>query len=81
MAGLSEGTSHLPLIYVTNYSIFILLCGIIFSTPVFDYVSKRIKIPQSASVIIQPIGYLSVLVLCFIELAQNSYNPFIYFRF
>jgi alginate O-acetyltransferase complex protein AlgI len=79
----SKGTNNLPLTYITNYTIFIFILGIIFSTPIrpilLKYVTRHINISFVA--IIEYFIYFFLLLYCVLELAHSSYNPFIYFRF
>jgi alginate O-acetyltransferase complex protein AlgI len=88
MIGLTTGDDYSPLIYVNNYVIFIILLGIIFSTP------ARQKLHTAATTLMEKwkasawkydcitcLASLLLFLLCVVELAQNSYNPFIYFRF
>ena len=62
--------------------IIVLVIGVLFSFPWW----KNIKIPnnqvlQNAVSILKCIGLVAMLGLCFAFLANNTYNPFIYFRF
>ncbi|MEJ1240548.1 MBOAT family protein [Chryseolinea sp. T2] len=82
----SAGTELAPMLYYNNYFWFMLALGIVFSTPVMDFIQKRLTFLQGVRWertidVLKPVGYILVLVFCFMELAQNSYNPFIYFRF
>jgi len=60
-----------------NYILFII--GIIACGPIL----KVLKVNQKSKLFIwsSSIGYLIVFVLCLFELVNNTYNPFIYFRF
>lgn len=55
-------------------------CGILFSMPVIPWLKERTRGSAGADVIFD-IASLAGLVLCILELASGSYNPFIYFRF
>jgi alginate O-acetyltransferase complex protein AlgI len=88
MLGLTDGTDYSPIIYFNNYVFIVFIVGILFATPLRKYLSAAIrklvgerKVPN---ILYQHIGGLLaflLLLFCFVELAQNSYNPFIYFRF
>lgn len=63
------------LYYLRNYGIICIL-GCIFSTPVLSSVYNKYKR--------KPVGIIVMLLLLFVcvcNLADNSYNPFLYFRF
>ncbi|MBU5675919.1 MBOAT family protein [Alkaliphilus sp. MSJ-5] len=64
----------------TNAMLFILL--ILCSTPFLNNLSSKIKDKlKSISVIAMPLIYLLFLFLCTAYLVNESYNPFLYFRF
>ena len=93
MFGIDNGENTDLYFSLSNYNIFILLVGIIFSTNLRRVIQKLVlgqirKLqlskrmwPKSAF----EVGRVAFSFLLFIwalaELAQNSYNPFIYFRF
>ena len=86
MAGFNEGDNVNALIYVNAYSITILILAIIFSMPTRRFANAYVK--KSTSTYfgnLYPTGiyffYIALFMLTLIELAQSSYNPFIYFRF
>ncbi len=86
MAGLTGGDNTTALIYVNAYSLTILVLAVIFSIPVRRFANDYIK--KSSSVVLRKVYgtgiyffYIALLALTLIELAQSSYNPFIYFRF
>lgn len=86
MAGLTGGDNTTALIYVNAYSLTILALAIIFSMPVRRYMNDYIE--KSSSVFLRKLYgtgiyffYITLFALTVIELAQSSYNPFIYFRF
>lgn len=65
--------------YLTNYG-FIIIIGIIFSTPIF----KKIKNIMNKNNILKIIMYLIYLLLFIITISfivSDTYNPFLYFRF
>ena len=69
--------------YIKNY-IFVLLIALIGSTPLiknsFEKL-KNIKFFNCLFSILEPIVILALLILCTSYLIDNSYNPFLYFRF
>ncbi len=69
--------------YIKNY-IFVLLIALIGSTPLiknsFEKL-KNIKFFNCLFNILEPIFILILLILCTSYLIDNSYNPFLYFRF
>jgi len=86
MFGLSAGKDVTALIYVSPYSITMIVLALIFSMPLRLWFNKLVK--KSGSPMLETIYgfgiycfYLSLFLLSIVELAQSSYNPFIYFRF
>ena len=69
--------------YIKNY-IFVLLIALMGSTPLiknsFEKL-KNIKFFNCLFSILEPIVILALLILCTSYLIDNSYNPFLYFRF
>jgi len=61
---------------LTPYNIVCLIAAAVLSMPVSKWITQKIKSPAvsyAASVVL--------LILCMMNLASSSYNPFIYFRF
>jgi len=86
MFGLTNGDNVTALIYVSPYSITIIVLAMIFSMPLRGWVNKLLNKSQSrifrkVKVIGIYFFYLALFLLSIVELAQSSYNPFIYFRF
>lgn len=86
LIGLFHGVNVKALFYVNTYSITMILIAIIFSMPFRHYFNNFIRTTGSGFLVkIYDIGvyffYTALFVLSAIELAQSSYNPFIYFRF
>jgi len=86
MFGLSGGEDVTAFIYVSPYSITMIVLALIFSMPLRVWFNGFVK--KSESKIVEKahgagifIFYLGLFLLSIIELAQSSYNPFIYFRF
>ena len=78
----SDG-SYIPFIYVNNYFVFVLCLAIIFAAPVRKVVAQKFNSEKfEALQLISTYGFHFLLLLFSImELAQSSYNPFIYYRF
>ena len=84
------GTNHLDqgsILYVVD-NWFVLLLGIIFSMPVYPWLSKKIQdVAARSRLILLSKGvlsscmYLLLLVIVTMYLVNSTYNPFIYFRF
>lgn len=89
MIGLNSGGNFYPLLYFDNYRIATLILGVLLSTPFVKVLVNKLKLlPNPAFNIVKPMyksfslfSALAILILCAMELAQSSYNPFIYFRF
>jgi len=75
--------NYIPFIYVNNYFVFVLCLAIIFATPVRKVISQKFTPEKFEAIqLISTYGFHFLLLLFSImELAQSSYNPFIYFRF
>lgn len=69
--------------YLRNYIIIIIL-GILFSTPIIKNIIERLKKKDSIKKIIN-LGEIVLILIIFLlvtsSLIDNSYNPFLYFRF
>ena len=70
----ANGTLLLPL--MTPLNIFVLVLATILSAPVKEKL-KNIKPLEKLSWVVTPV----LLILCIMNLAGGTYNPFIYFRF
>ena len=86
MAGLTGGDNYTALIYVNAYSLTILALAVIYAMPIRRFMNASIE--KSSSMILTKVYgsgvylfYIALLAMTLIELAQSSYNPFIYFRF
>lgn len=76
--GFGAKSSELMLIakLLTPYNVVCLFAAVVLCAPVSKWIAKKIKYPvvsYAASVVL--------LILCMMNLASSSYNPFIYFRF
>jgi alginate O-acetyltransferase complex protein AlgI len=88
MMGVFSGNNYIALMDIDAYTIFVLILGIIFSTNIRGsldaFIRKKISPKLTLSNSYTMVGFFLYLILFFfsvIELAQNNYNPFIYFRF
>jgi alginate O-acetyltransferase complex protein AlgI len=86
MLGFGSGKDYSALIYVNNYTLFMILLAIVFSMPVrqqFSRIVNSVEFPYKERTwnLGQYGFYLALFFLSIIELAQAGYNPFIYFRF
>ena len=86
MAGLTGGDNVTALVYLNPYTIAIILLAVVFSMPLRNQMNQVVD--RSRSLVLGTVYtlgiylfYMALLVLSLIELAQSSYNPFIYFRF
>jgi alginate O-acetyltransferase complex protein AlgI len=88
MLGLTDGKNFSAIIFFNRYVLVSILLGILFSAPIRGHLHKYIIRVTSENrwtalfyQCVNGIVALLILLFCFIELAQESYNPFIYFRF
>lgn len=68
---------------INSYNIFIFVIAIIFSTPVSKWIVNKFENKKDVFLysLSSYVFIVVLLVLCIMEIASNSYNPFIYFRF
>ncbi len=68
--------------FLTPYYIFIFVIAVIASTGIIHklYLKVAGKLPGTVD-IASMFGSVAVLLLCYMQLAADSYNPFIYFKF
>lgn len=76
----------LTLAQFTPYTIFAFSLGLLFMFPWVDKLRDKIVLKHQNGLtnsmqIVSGIGLLLCLLFCMIQLASDSYNPFIYFRF
>ena len=79
-----DGTGADTLIYFSPYVCLILLAGVILSAPVLPWIRRKLAGLPSASRIFEISGYvlaIPVLLLCIMQLASSTFNPFIYYNF
>lgn len=79
----SSGVDNSPMLYISLYTMIVLLCGIIGSTPIRKTIEQLLRLKTSGFLLAcsRNIGYLFLLFYVFMELIQSNFNPFIYFRF
>jgi len=86
MMGVTGGDNTTALVYLNHYSVFVLILALLFSMPLRQKITALVEKSQDSRVAtMYRVGtygfYLLLFALSIIELAQSSYNPFIYFRF
>ena len=82
------GLSSIPLLgvetlyYLKNYAV-LLLIAVISSTPLLSIITRKLQNTKLKKVlnIIEPILYITLLILTTSFLIDESFNPFLYFRF
>lgn len=90
--GSGSGEAHYAGLYLDNITVLALAAGAVGSTPIAPWLAARLAAfttrPASGTSAIEAIlrvGRLAMLaalfLLCAIQLAAGTYNPFIYFRF
>ncbi|MBS1634673.1 MAG: MBOAT family protein [Bacteroidetes bacterium] len=88
MFGFQHSTDYSALLQISAYSIFIFIIAIIFSTNIRptlnNYLGKLTSqkpLLNRGTHILVYSSYILLFLICVMELAHNSYNPFIYYRF
>lgn len=84
MFSFTGGTDYSPLMYLDTYSIIVILIGFVFSTPIRKLISNKFNSIVKMSIFnlfVRDGLYLIFFIFTIMELAQSTYNPFIYFRF
>jgi len=73
----------LPSYYLDNWTLCVLILGILMATPgpkmLVEAIGKKLPAPLSA--VIRDLALLAALVLCVLQVASNTYSAFIYFQF
>lgn len=80
---ITKQSLELANIYIDEYGIYFIL-GILFSTPIYKIIRKKIFNIAKDKVFVEGLFYASILALFYVSIAfltQATYNPFIYFRF
>ena len=89
MVGRGSGANQELLFFLNPYYSFILMVALLFALPLRRWLHYQVLIRVRSSNVIWTgvinvaltVGNLTLLLWALIELSQNSYNPFIYFRF
>lgn len=84
MFSFTSGVNNYPYIFINNYVIVALISGIAFSLPLRAFIASKIKKVIKNNIVKDVVTYsfyLLIFILSITELAQTTYNPFIYFRF
>ncbi|MDI1355239.1 MAG: MBOAT family protein [bacterium] len=89
LGGFNTSTNYIALSHADEYLLFILVMGIIFSTNlrvvIGNYITSKLSFvgdyALKGATMVSYFAYLALFIYCSSELAQNNYNPFIYFRF
>ena len=79
-----SGTGADGLLYFSPYVCLILLTGVILSAPVLPWIRAKLAGVPRASHVFEVTGYVlavPVLLLCIMQLASSTFNPFIYYNF
>jgi alginate O-acetyltransferase complex protein AlgI len=63
--------------YNLNNYMFILLVGIVLSTPVYQLFRNKVKSFR----IIKGLAFAGLFIITISFMVRNTYNPFLYFRF
>ncbi|MFW6679567.1 MBOAT family O-acyltransferase [Lacrimispora sp. AGF001] len=80
---------HMEYFYLDldSFTIFIIILGVVLSTPVVPLIKSRIKswiqgtMVNSLGIILVDINYLFLFIVSIIFVVGSKFNPFIYFRF
>jgi alginate O-acetyltransferase complex protein AlgI len=84
MFSFTSGSNNYPYIFINNYVLAALAVGIAFSLPLRKFITRKIKVLITNKVtrnVVKYSFYIIIFIISLTELAQNTYNPFIYFRF
>lgn len=89
LGGFSKAINYTPLMHVDYYMLVVFFAALIFSTNIRAHfeVWIRNKLSRINTLLLNSyafglyFSYIGLFVYSAIELAQNNYNPFIYFRF
>lgn len=86
MFSFKTGDANLPLLYLDNYHILMLILGIVFSTPIRKWLITRLKRVDNSKDFafantLSHFTHIGLFFFSILELSQTTFNPFIYFRF
>ncbi len=84
MFSFSSGSNNIPYLYLNSFVIIVIFSGIVFAMPIRKFIEAKLSIITGNKEWYKFVNhsfYLLVFIFSVIELAQTTYNPFIYFRF
>lgn len=67
--------------FVGNLEIVTLIIALLLSTPIVDYINKKVVIPERGKNLVVNFFLIFLLLVNTAFLTSSTYNPFIYFRF
>jgi len=80
----TKGTYEYPYLFLNTYTLMVIVLGVLFSAPLraaaVKYLAMRLP-NRNWAFAMEHVIYVSLFILSLLELAQTTYNPFIYFRF
>jgi len=84
MFSFTSGGNNYPYIFLNNYVYAVFLIGIAFSLPLREFIERKVDSlikDKTAILTLKYSFYILIFIISITELAQTTYNPFIYFRF
>ena len=86
LLGMGAGDNQIAFVYINPYTTTMIVLAVVFAMPIRVKLNEilsnsKIKFIKESKEYLIYSFYVFLLLLSIIELAQSSYNPFIYFRF
>lgn len=84
MLSFTSGNNFYPYLYLNPFVVGIIIIGVIFAFPIKKLIEEKLPFISNNKKWIIPLKhsfYLFLFLISIMELAQSTYNPFIYFRF
>ena len=88
LGGMGHSTNFVSLAHVDVYMMVVFFIGLVFCTNLRAHLElwvRRVLLNKSWALngysVASYFAYIILFIYCTMELAQNNYNPFIYFRF
>ena len=84
MFSFTPGNNNYPYIFLNKYTFTVLFIGSVLALPLREFIKKKANFVitnQNIRNILKQSFFVVLFILCLMELAQTTYNPFIYFRF
>ncbi len=84
MFSFSTGSNNYTYLFLNSYTLTAIAFGVAFTMPLKKFLSQKINDVVKNPIILNRIKHTTlsfVFILSIMELAQTTYNPFIYFRF